>query len=152
RKFAAEVSAVERFIDSGDAMQLAKLVTPLVKSLHGDLAWEAGPGKNTEYGLALSSAGNRSLREDLDHVIAMDTKIEKWDFHHARHPKPIPPRIELPTRGIALQSGQWQFTAHRSKDGRVDLEVFDDALAELPEKDAVTAVFVFLDAALGEDL
>jgi hypothetical protein len=150
--FADNRSAIESLLDRDDAQSLSALLTPRVKRLHPDFSWELGPGKKTEFALAISSAANRSLRSTVAEIVRAAPSLRGWEFYPARQPKGAPPKIHLVGRAREITTEGWRFVGNRRKDGKINLTIIDQNLTTLPKADAVNAVFLFLDSALGEDL
>jgi len=148
--FAANSTEIGSLLDRGDAKALALVMNTRVKALHPDLAWELGPGKNVEYALTITAASNRTLRPALENVISAAPSIEGWEFYPARQPRPLPSTVQY--RDITLATGSWRFISDRAPGGKLNITIVDRSLAQLGENDAITAVFIFLDAVLGEDL
>lgn len=151
--FEERSTRIGRLLDEGNASLLAKEVTPKIKTLHTDLTWEIGPGKSKEYSLTISAAKNRKLRPETSKIVSLAANNPHWEFYPARQAREVPPQVDLPNKQLTFRTENWRFHAMQDKEKRlINLFVIDHRLAEVDETDALSAVFLFLDAALGEDL
>jgi hypothetical protein len=153
RWFEQNSSRLERMLDTNDASALSGKLGSQIKRLHSDLSWEVGPGKTKEYSLTISSAGNRELRPDTAHIVELAPISPNWEFYPARQPRDIPPTVELVSKKLTFSTSKWRFFGRKQEgDRRVDLFIVSSELSAVPENDALSAAFIFLDSALGEDL
>jgi len=93
------------------------------------------------------------LRPETSKIISLAVNSPHWEFYPARQPREVPPQVELISKQLSFRTANWHFHAVPDrKTNRVDLFVINHQLAQVAENDALSAVFLFLDAALGEDL
>jgi hypothetical protein len=151
--FSLHHSEIENLLDQKDTSALARRVNAAVNLLSPQIAWEIGPGLVSPYMLALPPEGDASLRGIIDQIMQAAPKIQGWEFHSSRPVRPFQPEIRLPEMGLTLQTSDWQFSLEPTRGAsRLELHVYDDRLAAFDEKIALTAVFILLDAVLGEDM
>jgi hypothetical protein len=101
--------------------------------------------------LVFPTAGGNESKTAVSRIMENAPTIEGWEFHTARPVRPFPPEISLPQQGLRIQTLEWRFLLKRSPESdRFDLQVLSDRLASFEERTALTAVFILLDAVLGE--
>jgi hypothetical protein len=150
--FRKKRAALEKMLDAGDVSSLAKEMNPHVRSLHDGLRWEIGAGKQKNYALAITCGGDRELRAETNRIVELAPSEPDWEFYPSRQPHSVPPTVELVNKGINVSTRGWKFSPKENLDAkRVDITVIDKQLSQMSKNDALTAVFIFLDASLGED-
>src|SRR5258708_20412921 len=143
---------IEKLIDDSDAVNLSHLMSPRIDELIPGLAWEVGPGKSRPYLLTLSPEGDDAKRRQIDSILSLAPQDLKWEFHSSRQARNIQKEIELVTDGIKVTTTDWLFTANENIDAKkIDILAINKNLAHIKPKEALKAVFIFLDSALGED-
>lgn len=140
---------LETMLSSGEASKIAELLPGKIKSLHPNLGWEMGPGKNKPFMLTLMCYG---FRETANSIISFAPKYPEWEFYSARQPKDPPPKIRFPDDDLEITTLNWKFTPNTNRAGnKFDITIIDPDLARLNENRGMEAIFILLDALIGED-
>jgi hypothetical protein len=144
---------VEVMLDRDQTVELSEQINKQIDHLSSNLAWEIGPGLVQPYMLAFPTAGDIDLKAVVQRILERAPRIARWEFHASRPTRSFQPEVQLPDLGLSFRSADWRFALDPSPTSeRLSLQVFDDKLASVDEKTALTAIFVLLDAALGEDM
>lgn len=150
--FASEADNLAGLLDAAKSEELAEILDPRVARLHRDLAWEVGPGKKSPYSLTITSAGNRSLRADTDRIVTVAPDLPGWEFYPTRQPGEMPKEVKLHDRDTTVPTQHWKFSPKDDLDsGKIDIIIADEHLVMTDKNSAFAAVFIVLDALLGED-
>jgi hypothetical protein len=150
--FAAEAKTLAGLLDAAKPEMLAETLDPRIARLHQDLAWEVGPGKKSPHSLTITSAGNRSLRAETDRIVTVAPDLPGWEFYPARQPTEMPKEVKLHDKNITVPTDHWKFSPRDDLDsGKIDIIIADEHLAMADKNSAFAAVFLVLDALLGED-
>lgn len=153
RWFSDHHSDVEAMLDRNATEELSRLINAQIDRLSSQVAWEIGPGLIQPYMFVFPTAGDKERKIAVNKILDRALKIESWEFHSSSPARPFQPEIQLPDRELTFRTVDWHFTLKPSTTSdRFDLQVFDDKLAKFDEKTALTAVFIFLDSVLGEDM
>lgn len=153
RWFSDHHSDVERMLDRDDTAELSRQINAQIDRMSSQLAWEIGPGLVEPYMFVFPTSGGSEFKAAVGRIMEKAPRIEKWEFHASRPTRTFQPEVQLPDRGLTFRSIDWHFAMRPSAtSGRFDLQVFDDKLAGFDERTALTAVFILLDAVLGEDM
>ncbi len=144
---------VEAMLDRDDTAELSRQINAQIDRLSSQLAWEIGPGLVEPYMLVFPTVGSSERKVAVGRIMKKAPRIEKWEFHAARPMRPFQPEVQLPDRDLSFRSSDWRFALKPSSTSdRLDLQIFDNALASVDEKTGLTAIFILLDAVLGEDI
>jgi hypothetical protein len=141
---------IEAAIESGDWTSIPDEMSAQVSAIDVGLSWEFGSGQRAAHHLAVSSAGDQALRVVAERWLAAAPAADAtWEFHPARQPRPD---MVLTLGGENFEPDEvtatWTVDADRE---RLDVVLHHPALAALEEDGRMTAVFLLLDGALGED-
>jgi hypothetical protein len=144
---------VEAMLDRDETTELSRQINTRINLLSPELAWEIGPGLVEPYMFVFPTAGDSERKAVVGRIMEKAPRIEQWEFHTSRPTRPFQPEVQLPDRGVSFRTSAWLFTLKPSRTSdRFELQIFDDSLASFDEKTALTAVFILLDAVLGEDI
>jgi len=144
---------VEAMLDRDDTAELSRQINAQIDHLSSQLAWEIGPGLVEPYMFVFPTAGDSERKAAVGRIMEKAPKIERWEFHASRPTRPFQREVQLPDRGLSFQTSDWRFALKPSpQSDRFELQIFDDRLGSVEEKTALTAVFILLDAVLGEDM
>ena len=103
--------------------------------------------------LVFPAEGDGARKAVIEKIMRAAPRIEGWEFHASRPARRFQAEVELPDRGLSLQASGWRFALRPSATSdRFDLQIFDDTLSSFDETTALKAVFILLDAVLGEDV
>jgi hypothetical protein len=141
---------IEAAIHSGEWGAIPDEISAHVSAIDESLSWEFGGGQTAAHHLAVSSAGDQALRVVAERWLAAAPPAdETWEFHPARQPRPD---TVLTLGGETFESDDvtatWELDGDRE---RLDVVLYHPGFAELAEDGRMTAVFLLLDGALGED-
>ncbi len=144
---------VEAMLDRDDTEELSRQVNAQIDKLSSQQAWEIGPGLVEPYMFVFPTGGDVEAKAAVSKIMEKAPRIAGWEFHASRPTRKFQPEIQLPNRGISFRTLDWRYALRPSSTSdRFDLHIFDDKLANFDEKTALTAVFILLDAVLGEDV
>jgi len=151
--FSNHRSDIEAKLDQNDTDDLASQINAQVNALSPQLAWEIGPGLVAPYMLVFPAEGDAARKAVVAKVMEAAPQLEGWEFHTSRPTRSFQPEVQLPDHGLSFRTTGWRFELKPSATSdRLELRIFDDVLARVDEKTALTAVFILLDAVLGEDI
>lgn len=151
--FTANAENLMALYANRDFAAVALEINQELDKVEPQLAWEIGPGKNQPNLLTISPEGNSKLRRLADLMIQMAPEMTGWEFHSSRPARPAPAVVRLPDSGEAFYTSGWDFIpVEQPEDGRVDLVVVDDQLAQSDRTLALKALSIYLDELLGEDM
>lgn len=140
-------------LDRRDSHALSREISSALHDLEPGLKWEIGPGKKKPYSLTIRSSGDSTLRALAKEVIGAAPEVADWEFYSHRQSRDAPPVIEFPNRGVHLDTTKWQFFARENLDTkRIDITVVDRTFDSISSDDALRAIFIYLDSALGEEV
>lgn len=152
RWFAREADGIARLQESRDTRSVAALIAPRVEAIHPKLGWEVGPGKQRRSFLTITPNADRKLRPLTEEIVRRAPGLPDWEFYAARQPRPAPPEINVSNPPVRVTTTGWRFSAEEDAvAGVIHLVVVDPALARLDEQARGYALFIYLDAVLGED-
>jgi|SRR5579862_1172577 len=153
RWFSERHRDVEAMLDRDETAELSRQINIQIDLLSPQLAWEIGPGLVEPYMFVFPTAGDSERKAAVGRIMEKAPRIERWEFHASRPARPFQPEVQLPDRDLSFRTSDWHFTLKPSSTSdRFELNIFDDELASFDEKTALTAVFILLDAVLGEDM
>jgi hypothetical protein len=133
--------------------QLGQHLNYQLDKIKPQLAWEIGPGKSEHNLLTISAEGNPRLRKIADLMIRLAPRLKGWEFHSSKPARSPAAIVRLPESGESFETSKWEFVPlERAECGRLDLIVVDNLLAQSERETALTAVSIYLDELLGEDI
>ncbi len=133
--------------------ELSRQINAQINLLSPKLAWEVGPGQVARFMLAFPSEGDSERKAVIDRIMLSAPRIDGWEFHTSRPPRAFQQEVRLPELGLRFETSGWRFTLDPSSTSdKFDLKIFDKRLATFDDKTSLTAVFILLDAVLGEDV
>jgi hypothetical protein len=151
--FSNHHSDIEARLDRSDTDDLTGQINAQVNALSPQLAWEIGPGLVAPYMLVFPAEGDAARKAVVEKIMEAAPRLEGWEFHTSRPTRTFQPEVQLPGRGLSFRTTGWHFELKPSATSdRLELRIFDDELARVDEKTALTVVFILLDAVLGEDI
>lgn len=146
---------IGNLLDAGKSDALAEAFRPRIDRLHPELDWEVGPGKSKTYMLTISSKSNRKLRQETERIVANAPQDLDWEFYASIQPR-APHRgviVRHQGRNLEVETESWGFLSEEDPErGKIHIVIVDEDLPLLPREAALHAVFIMLDALLGEDI
>jgi len=142
---------VERAIEVDGAFsdELVADISSRVEAI-GDLDWELSPGRTARHAFCLSGKGDPEARLVTELWRHRGPAADAtWEYFTARQGVQGS-RIRLDDVELDRDELQVAFEVDRGRE-RIDARYFHPRFAELPESSRLTAVFLLLDGALGED-
>ena len=153
--FHEHVSEIANLLDAGKSDALAHAFRPQIDRLHPDLDWEVGPGKSKGYMLTISSKSNRKLRQETERIVASAPQDLDWEFYASIQPRAPHREVKVRHQGqtLRINTEGWRFFSEEDPGrGKIHIVIVDKQLPLLPKEAAFHAVFIMLDALLGEDI
>jgi hypothetical protein len=150
--FSENLLVIEALYTERKLAQLSNLIGQNLDKIDPRLAWEIGPGKQKQYLLTISGEGDVEMGDLAEQIIRAAPDVQSWEFYSARPARPGAARIRLPNRNLEFDTKGWMFSPiERADAGRLDLLIYDDALALSAPDDAVRAVWIYLGEILGDE-
>lgn len=137
-----------------DQKLLATLDSSLT-AIHPDIAWEIGPGTNTEWQLVISPDLNVDLLSLTEAIVSKAPRLPDWEFYPCRQPKDWNYRFELQHddgRIIPIDARNWKYVLLRYPDGGTEILLHGDNVDHLGETERNQAAALLLQGVLGEKI
>lgn len=136
----------------GPSEALIEAISEKVHGIHEGLAWETGPGRNSDHHFAVSAEGDASLRVLTQRWLSRAPQPSKsWEYYAARQRG----GDQKKTLTIDGRSFEYEdFTLALDVDetrAEVNVVAYHPLFAEMAEEDRVQPTFLVLDDLLGED-
>ena len=149
--WAAEGSeAVARAIAEREPTRVADALSARVDAVHQDLAWELGPGTDSQHVLVVTAAGDPALRPVARRWrLASPPADPVWAYADMRQPTPDAATVSLEIGGQRVDVARASVGA-RVVGSAVDVSVHHPAWAGLDPQTRSQASFLLLDTVLGE--
>lgn len=146
-------AGLEKAIAARDAAAYGDLparISTLVEAIDEGLQWELGPGERAEHCFTLSAAGDPELRVLAERWLASAPKDDPI-FEHSASRRPRPGfAIQIEGYDVKPEDILVRTSVDEGRE-RIDVEVWHDAFAAMPESLRGNVAFLMLDGALGED-
>lgn len=138
-------------ITAGAHDRFVREISPRVRRIEKDLAWELAEGQLAEHLLVVSAEGNTTLRPVARRWLrAAPPGDGTWEYADSRQPVLDLNEVQLEVGGAAVALGEVVVAMQR--DGaRVDVVAHHPSFVDLSEEVRTQITFLALDAALGED-
>jgi hypothetical protein len=151
--FSTNQNDIQFQLDNNNTESLVRDMNARVNAISPILAWEVGPGIVAPYMLVFPTEGDANRRPMIERILGLAPRLAAWEFHTSRPSRRFLREVHLPDKGMKFDTAGWRFelTQEVSSD-RLKLDIFDDELSGIDRKIALTAVFILLDAVLGEDV
>lgn len=129
-------------------------ISERVNAIHESLAWEMGPGVQSEHHFALSPEGDAELRVVTQRWLARAPGASAhWEFYAARQGSGHDPALTLTLNDRSFAFADFRLALEIDEHHAVvHVEAFHPLFAELPEEERGFPTFLFLDNTLGEDV
>lgn len=125
-----------------------------VHAIHESLAWEMGPGEQSQHHFALSPEGDPELRVVTQRWLARAPKPSaNWEYYAARQGTGHDPATTLTLNDRSFAFADFRLALEIDEHHAVvHVEAFHPLFTELPEEERGFPTFLFLDNTLGEDI
>ncbi len=143
---AADIAAA---FPAGRLPEYAGDVRRRVHAIDPGLAWEFGPGVNSQYQLTVTAEGDAGLRRVARRWLRAAPPADAvWSFHDMRQPSGLDAYLDIGDAKLALKDVRVAVTR---RGFGLDVAVHHRLFARLPEQAQRQIAFLCLDAALGEE-
>lgn len=133
--------------------QLLHAISEHVHAIHENLAWETGPGVESDHHFVLSSEGDAERRVLTQRWLSRAPKRSKsWEYYAARQKSGGDPKKTLSINGRKFDYEDFKLGLKVS-DTRavVHVAAYHPLFAEISEAEQIQPTFLVLDDLLGED-
>ena len=144
---------VEAAIDAGDFGGLPAVITAKLDAVHPDLAWELGPGTQSQHSLTVSAGGSAEARPAAERWLrSAPAPSAVWEYCGSRQRASDVSSLRLRYDGIDVAFSEALLATDLDADrARIDTTVFHPAFSTLAPQHHLQVAFLLLDAILGED-
>jgi hypothetical protein len=116
------------------------------------LRWEVGPGVAKVNSLTISPNGDFEKLELVKEFIDNAPTLDTWEFYNFKQPKPNHwDRLELPKYNINISASNWTYTLLRYQDGKKEVLIKGDSLADIDSDYKVGVAEMVLINLIGEE-